>query len=55
MVYTLLIIAGVVAAAIGASAVGWISYSYITRVELREPVPVGAAGHDAPPPWIVAV
>ncbi len=56
MVYTLLIVAGVLAAAIGASTVGYIAAQYITRVELREPVPLddGNEGdHASLPAWIM--
>ncbi|MEE8517966.1 MAG: hypothetical protein V3S98_02440 [Dehalococcoidia bacterium] len=53
-VYPLLIALGVVAAAVGASTIGWISYSYITREELRNPVPLQESEeHGSLPGWIV--
>ena len=57
-VYKLLIITGFIAAAIGASTVVVISYNYITRDELRNPVPVeehDEGGHGALPGWIVTI
>ena len=39
LVYLSLIILGVLAAAVAASVIGYISYNYVTREELRNPVP----------------
>jgi hypothetical protein len=57
LVYTLLVIAGIVAAIIGASTVGVISYNYITREELRNPPPPEGSeeGHGALPGWMVRI
>ncbi len=40
LVYTLLLAIGLVSAIIGAVVVTVISYNYVTRPELRDPVPV---------------
>ncbi len=42
-VYALLIAVGLIAAAISGSVITYISYEYITRPELRDPVP-----HESP-------
>jgi hypothetical protein len=55
IVYVLLIIAGVVAMALSASAIGWIVYSYVNDEERRNPPPVGTDGHASLPDWIVSV
>ncbi len=57
LVYPLLIFLGVAGTALAASTIGWISYSYITRVELREPVPLveEGDGHGSLPGWIVSI
>ena len=39
-VYALLLALGLLAAAVAGSTIGYISYEYATRIELREPVPV---------------
>ena len=39
-VYALLLALGLLAAAAGGATIGYISYEYATRIELREPVPV---------------
>ena len=39
LVYLSLIILGLLAAAVAASTIGVISYNYVTRDELRNPVP----------------
>jgi hypothetical protein len=43
-VYMLLLVIGAVAAIASSVAIGIISYNYVTRVELREPVGI-EAGH----------
>ncbi|MCH7752758.1 MAG: hypothetical protein IH898_11465 [Planctomycetes bacterium] len=56
LVYTLLIIAGVLAAVIGAITVGVIVYNYVTREELRNPPPLEEEGERARlPDWIVRI
>ena len=50
MVYSLLIAAGIVAAVIGAVLISIISYNYVTRIELREPVEDGS--HASLPAWL---
>ena len=52
LVYTVLIIVGVLAAMIGASLIGIITYNYVTREELRNPIPREAPGHSQLPAWI---
>ena len=47
-VYALLLALGLLAAAAGGATIGYISYEYATRIELREPVPVEQT-HGAPP------
>jgi hypothetical protein len=54
IVYVLLIIAGVVAMALSASAIGWIVYSYVNDEERRNPPPVGGSEHATLPDWIVS-
>lgn len=51
----LLIFLGTVFLAIAGSAIGWISYNYITRPELRDPVPVekSSEGHSFLPGWTI--
>ena len=39
-VYALLLALGLLAAAVAGSTIGYISYEYATRIELREPAPV---------------
>ena len=57
IVYVLLIIAGVVAMALSASAIGWIVYSYVNDEERRNPPPVErhGDGHASFPEWIVSI
>ena len=56
MVYTLLVAAGVISALIGVVMIVIISYNYITRIELREPVEQESSGeHASLPAWIVRV
>lgn len=55
MVYSLLIAAGVISALIGVILVTVISYNYITRIELREPVEEGTTEHAVLPSWIVRI
>lgn len=57
LVYTLLIIAGIVAGIIGASTVGVIAYNYLTRPELRNPVQEESGGeaHATLPDWVIRV
>lgn len=40
MVHTLLIIVGLLAAVLGATLMGIITYNYTSRPELRDPVPM---------------
>jgi hypothetical protein len=39
LVYSGLIFLGILAAAIAGSTIGFISYEYVTRPELRDPIP----------------
>ena len=55
IVYVLLVIAGVVAAAVSASTIGWIVYSYVTDEERRNPPPVESGEHATLPDWLVSV
>ena len=56
LVYTLLMIAGGLAAIIGAITVGVIAYNYVTREELRNPPPLAHEGQPANlPDWIVRI
>ena len=54
MVYTLLVILGLLAAAVGASTIGVIVYNYTSREELRNPVPL-IEEHTELPSWIELV
>lgn len=40
MVYTILIVVGLLAAVLGATLMGIITYNYTSREELRNPVPL---------------
>jgi hypothetical protein len=57
LVYTLLFVAGVVAAIVGAWQVADIAYNYATREELRNPPPrvEEEGGHATLPEWIVSI
>lgn len=53
LVYTILTIIAVLAAMGGAALMGIIVYNYVTRPELRNPVPQeGATTHGELPAWI---
>ena len=52
LVYTALLIVGMIAAVVASATIGIIVYNYVTRVELREPV---QAPHATVPDWIVRV
>lgn len=57
LVFWGLVLLGVVFAALAASTIGWISYSYVTREELRNPMPLeqkhdGSHDHGSLPGWI---
>jgi len=54
IVYTSLVILGLLAAALGASTIGVIVYNYTSREELRNPVPL-IEEHTALPSWIELV
>jgi hypothetical protein len=54
IVYTSLVILGLLAAALGASTIGVIVYNYTSREELRNPVPL-IEEHTALPFWIELV
>ena len=57
LVYTLLIVAGIAAAIIGAATVGWISYRYASDIDVREGDRLYQAeneGHGSLPAWIVS-
>ena len=50
-VYIALIVLGLLAAALGGSMIGLITFNYVTREELRNPVPLEEQ-HSALPAWI---
>lgn len=52
LVYSTLITLGVIAAIVGAATVIYISYEYVTRQELREPVPIDGEAHGQLPSWL---
>ncbi len=52
LVYSILITLGLIAAIVGAATVIYISYEYVTRQELREPVPIEDTGHSQLPSWL---
>ena len=57
-VYVTLIILGALAAAAAGSVIGYISYNYVTREELRNPVPKEKShgeGHASLPAWLAVV
>ena len=57
-VYVALIILGALAAAAAGSVIGYISYNYVTREELRNPVPKEKShgeGHASLPVWLAVV
>ena len=57
-VYVALIILGALAAAAAGSVIGYISYNYVTREELRNPVPKEKShgeGHASLPAWLAVV
>ena len=47
-----MLVAGVVAAIVGAVTVGVIIFNFVTRPELNNPVPIEDAGHAQPPAWV---
>ena len=49
VVYISLIVLGVLAACLAGSVMGWISYSYVTREELRNPPQQDSHGHGSLP------
>ena len=51
-VYRAMLVAGVVAAIVGAVTVGVIIFNFVTRPELNNPVPIEDAGHAQPPAWV---
>lgn len=53
LVYSLLIAIGAVAALVGGATMVYISYEYVTRQELREPVPHEEPGHGQLFTWTV--
>lgn len=55
LVYTTLVIAGAIAALIGAALIGIIVYNYATRPELRnpEPAPGETVIQGELPPWML--
>jgi hypothetical protein len=53
LVYSLLIAAGLIAGLIGAATVIYISYEYVTREELRNPVPHEESSHGSLPTGVV--
>ena len=58
LVYTLLIVAGIAAAVIGAATVAWISYRYVSDIDVREGDRLYQAeneDHGSLPAWIVPV
>jgi hypothetical protein len=52
IVYSLLIAIGMIAAIVGAATVIYISYEYVTREELRNPVPHEEPGHGQLPTFL---
>jgi hypothetical protein len=52
LVYSLLIIVGLIAAIVGAATVVYISYEYVTREELRNPVPLEESEHGQQLTWL---
>ena len=54
-VYRALIVAGVIAAIVGAVTVGVIVFNFVTRPELHDPVPIEDAGHAQPPAWVASL
>jgi len=56
IVYAFLIALGLLALAVAGSTIGFIAHEYVTRPELRNPVPLEAGGgHAALPSWEVLV
>jgi hypothetical protein len=54
LVYSLLVVLGVLAALISAATLAYISYRYVTDEELRNPVPIEgeAEPHAQLPEWL---
>ena len=53
-VYALLIALGLLAAAVAGSTIGFIAHEYVTRPELRNPVPLDTGSeHGALPSWVI--
>lgn len=54
-VYALLVVLGLLAAAVAGSTIGFIAYEYTTRPELRDPVPLESPGEQSTIPGWVAI
>ena len=56
IVYALLVALGILAAATAGSTIGFIAHEYVTRPELRNPVPLESPGEQgALPTWVVLI
>jgi hypothetical protein len=52
LVYSLLIAIGLIAGLVGLITMVYISYEYVTREELRNPVPLDDGGHSQLFNWV---
>ncbi|MEX2598946.1 MAG: hypothetical protein WD533_04740 [Dehalococcoidia bacterium] len=55
LIYSLLLALGAIAAITGAIVIGVIVYNYMTRPELRDPVPLHSSFQPVQQDWIVHV